>query len=423
MDGRPRGDLRYGLSRRAVLGAVPGLAAAAVLAPARPAVAGSAVAGSAVAGSAGSAVGGSAGAAGSQVGGRRGGALRVRGADLSFTLQEEAVGTRYRDGRVAGRVEQLLARRGATHARLRVWTDPPAGYSDRHSALALARRARRAGLRVLLDLHYSDFWADPAHQTTPAAWAGQDLPALTRTVHAYTRDLIAWFARHGAPVDMVQVGNEITAGMLWPLGRIYQDDGQHWPEFTALLAAGIAGARAGNPRGHRLEVMVHIDRGGDNGGSVWFYDHLAAAGVDFDVIGLSYYPFWHGPLAALRQNLDDLAGRYGKPLVVVETAYPWTTGDGDSLANFITGPDQLPDGDRFPPTPAGQAAYFEALRDVLAAVPGGLGAGFVDWEPEWVPGVGWEPGAGNPNDNLTLFDFAGRALPAVAAFRPPGRVR
>jgi arabinogalactan endo-1,4-beta-galactosidase len=400
VDGRREpGDGARGVSRRALLGAVPGAAAALIVAPA----------------AADAAVPSSRGRPGSRV-------LRVRGGDLSFTLQEEAVGTRYADRGLVRPVERLLARRGATYARLRVWTDPPAGYSDRRSALVLARRARRAGLKVLLDLHYSDFWADPAHQSTPAAWAGQDLATLTRTVRAYTRDIVADFARHGAPVDMVQIGNEVTAGMLWPLGQIYQDDRQHWPEFAALLSAGIAGARAGNPRGHELEVMVHIDRGGDNGGSVWFYDHIAAAGVDFDVIGLSFYPFWHGPLAALEQNLTDLATRYRKPLVVVEAAYPWTTGNGDDLDNFVTGADQLPDGDRFPPTPAGQAAYFEALRAVLAAVPHGLGAGFVDWEPEWVPGVGWEPGAGNPNDNLAMFDFQGRGLPALAAFRPPGRL-
>jgi arabinogalactan endo-1,4-beta-galactosidase len=389
---------RSALSRRTLLRAVPGLAAAAAVAPNLvPTVA--------------AASGGRAP--------RPARALRVRGADVSFTLQEEAVGARFTDGRAVRRVEDILARHGATYVRLRVWTNPPAGYSDQAAAIRLARRARRAGLKVLLDLHYSDFWADPAHQTTPAAWAGQDLATLARTVRRYTRDIVADFARCGAPVDMVQIGNEITAGMLWPLGQIYQDDRQHWPEFTTLLAAGIAGARAGNPRGHDLEVMVHIDRGGDNGGSVWFYDHVRDAGVDFDVIGLSFYPFWHGPLSALQQNLDDLAARYGKPLVVVETAYPWTTGDGDDLANFITSADQLPDADRFPPTPAGQAAYFEALRSVLAGVPGGLGAGFVDWEPEWIPGVGWEPGAGNPNDNLTMFDFTGHALPSLAAFRSP----
>ncbi len=350
---------------------------------------------------------------------------RIRGADLSFTPQLEAAGVRFRDhGRVRP-VERILADRGANYLRLRIWTNPPAGYSTEATALAMARRARRAGMRVLLDLHYSDFWADPGHQTTPAAWQDQDLPTLAATVRRYTRDLIADFARAGAPVDMVQIGNEVTGGMLWPLGQVYQSDGAHWDGFATLLNAGITGAREG-VRGRPPRVMLHIDRGGDNGGSVWFYDHILAAGVtDFDVIGLSYYPFWHGPLSALRANLDDLSPRYGRDLVVAETAYPWTTGNGDDLANSFDSESQLPDGAAYPATPQGQAGYFSALRDVLAQVPDGRGAGFFDWEPEWIPGVGWEPGAGNPNDNLTMFDWQGNALPSVAAFSPtattPGR--
>jgi arabinogalactan endo-1,4-beta-galactosidase len=349
-------------------------------------------------------------------------ALSIRGADLSFTPQLEAAGVRYTDrGRVRP-VERILAAHGANYVRLRVWTAPPAGYSDAASALAMARRAKRAGLKVLLNLHYSDFWADPAHQTTPAAWQGRDLPALAATVRGYTRGIVAGFARQGAAVDMIQIGNEVTAGMLWPVGQLYPADGtQRWAEFTTLLKAGIAGAREGNPGNHRLDVMVHVDRGGDNGGAVWFYDHIAAEGASFDVIGLSYYPFWHGPLAALRANLGDLSTRYGKPLVVAEAAYPWTLDNGGQLGNFIGSPDQLPDGAQFPATPAGQAAYFEALRSVLSGVPGGLGAGFFDWSPAWIPGVGWAPGEGNPNDNLTMFDWTGAALPVIDAFRPADR--
>jgi arabinogalactan endo-1,4-beta-galactosidase len=162
--------------------------------------------------------------------------------------------------------------------------------------------------------------------------------------------------------------------------------------------------------------MVHIDRGGDNGGSRWFFDHVPVAGVD--VIAQSYYPFWHGSLADLRANLNDLAVRYAKDLVVVETAYPRTLGNGGELANLITDAASLPDGDLFPATPQGQAAYFEALRAVLLQVPGRRGARFVEWEPEWIPAVGWEPGAGNPNDNLTMFDWSGAALPSLGAFRP-----
>jgi arabinogalactan endo-1,4-beta-galactosidase len=345
----------------------------------------------------------------------------IRGADISFTLQEEAAGTVYRLDGHRMPLERLLSKAGANWVRLRIWTAPPAGYSDLAQALRLAERAQHAGLKVLLDLHYSDFWADPGKQFTPAAWAGQDLPTLAKTVHDYTADVINAFARRRIPVDMVQIGNEVTAGMLWPVGQIYPPgtDVQRWPEFTTLVKAGIAGARAANPHGHRLRTMLHIDRGGDNGGSQWFFDHVLAQGVQFDVIGESFYPFWHGPMSALTANLNDLATRYGKPIVVVETAYPWTMADGDDLANSVSDPATLPDGAAYPPTPAGQAAFFTDLRRIIRSVPYGLGAGFLDWEPEWIPGVGWEPGAGNPNDNLTMFDFSGHALPSIrAAFRP-----
>jgi arabinogalactan endo-1,4-beta-galactosidase len=338
---------------------------------------------------------------------------RIRGADISFTLQEEAVGKVYRDGGVVGPVERILATRGSNYVRLRVWTAPPAGYSTLQSALTLGRRAQQAGLKILLDLHYCDFWADPGKQPTPAAWAGQNLSTLAATVRTYTRDAVGAFARQGTPVSMVQVGNEITNGMLWPLGQIYRSDGQHWQEFATLLKAGITGAReAGAP-----SVMVHIDKGGDNGACRYFYDRVLAQGAQFDVIGLSYYPFWHGALSALRSNLNDLSPRYGKDLVVAETSYPWTLNNGDGLGNFINTPSQLPDGARFPATTTGQAAYFEELRNILAAVPGGRGAGFFVWEPGWLPGVGWAPGEGNPNDNLTMFDWSGNALPSLRGFR------
>lgn len=348
---------------------------------------------------------------------------RVRGADLSFTLQLEKAGARWRAHRHTAPVEQIFRRAGANWVRLRVWVDPPAGYSTLESAIVLARRAKRVGLKVLLDLHYSDFWADPAHQSTPAAWQGQTLAQLARTVHRYTRHVLEAMSRAGAHADMVQIGNEITSGMLWPLGKLYDGSAdQNWPGFTTLLGAGIAGARAARVRGPRPRVMVHIDRGGDNGGSRYFFDHVFAAGLHLDVIGQSYYPFWHGSLHDLQNNLIDLATRYGKDLVVVETAYPWTLENGDDLENILNALDELPDATVWPPTPEGQLAYFIALRGVFSHVPNGHGLGFMAWEPEWIPGVGWTPGEGNPNDNLTLFDFQGRALPALDAFRP-GRMR
>ena len=338
----------------------------------------------------------------------------IRGADISFAPQVEDAGGAFSDRRGVRSVEDILADNGANWVRLRLWVDPPAGYSDLDSVKEMALRAEEAGLEVLLDLHYSDFWADPGKQPIPAAWEGQDLDELAQTVRTYTRDVIAELAAQGSPVDMVQIGNEVTAGMLWPVGEIYAEDPGRWSEFATLVQAGIDGARAGNPEGHDLRTMIHIDRGGDNAGARWFYDHLLEQGVDFDVIGLSFYPFWHGTLTDLRDNLHDLAARYDRDIVVVETAYAWTLDNGDDLTNFITSPSDLLDG--YPATPVGQEDFVRDLRAVVRSVPAGHGLGFFYWEPEWLPVVGWEPGAGNPNDNMTLFDWEGQALPSIDVF-------
>jgi len=348
------------------------------------------------------------------------GALSVRGADLSFLPQLEEAGVRYYD--LAGRVrpaEKILAKAGANHMRLRVWVNPPPGYSTRASALALARRAKRAGMKIVLDPHYADFWADPSKQPIPEGWP-TDLDGLTAKVYSYTRDLVKAFAAQGTPVDIFQMGNEITNGILWPVGQLYGADGsQHWAEFATLLKAGIAGARAGADKKHPMRVMLHIDKGGRMGDTRWFFDNIATQQVPYDILGQSYYPMWHGSLAELQANLEDSVARYGKPVLLAEIAYPWTFEDGDQRGNIV-GPDaDLPDAARFPATPEGQAGFFQAVRDVLLAIPAGNGLGFLAWEPEWVPGVGWQPGAEASNDNLTQFDFTGHALPSVRAYRRP----
>jgi arabinogalactan endo-1,4-beta-galactosidase len=291
-------------------------------------------------------------------------------------LLEEGIGKGTSDNGVEEPVELIIARCGASYVRLRIWVDPIPGWSDPGSALVLARRAHDAGMRLFVDLHYSDTWADPANQSIPVAWRGQSLVTLAESLRNYTRDVVAAFAEQGTPVGMLQVGNEIADGFLWPLARIGRAEGESWSEFTTLLRAGIMGARAGTPDGQELIIVIHTERGGDNVGARHFYDQLLEENICFDVIGLSYYPFWHGPLAGLRDNVTDLAARYDKD-VVVETAYPWTLDNPRAQPDrFCTSEEQLPDVEAYPATPEEQAAYFEALRSCLQGIPGDRGLGF-----------------------------------------------
>jgi arabinogalactan endo-1,4-beta-galactosidase len=339
----------------------------------------------------------------------------IVGYDISSLQQVEDEGRTFSQEDGVRPLEHILGRHGATHVRLRLWVDPPLPYNDLPRLLAMAKRVKVAGLQLLVDFHYADFWADPGKQPTPQRWQNQDLPTLAQTVQDYTRSVVAALASQGTPAEMVQIGNEVTNGMLWPQGQIYGSGPERWAEFTTLLKAGIAGARAGAPAGQRPRVMVHIDRGGDNAGSRYFFDHLQAHGVAFDLIGLSYYPWWHGPLSNLQYNLNDLAKAYHKGICVVETAYPWTFADGDGYPNNV-GPGTF----LYTPyraTPKGQLSYLRKLLSVVRSTPGGHGLGLFYWEPAWIPGVGWEPGAGDAWDNLTLFDFKGRSLPGITAYQ------
>ncbi len=350
------------------------------------------------------------------------------GGDLSFTPQELAAGAKFSyHGRPQSPV-QIMRENGANYVRMRLWVNPPPGYSDLASDLTLAHAVHAAGMKIYLDIMYSDFWADPQHQNIPAAWQGQDLAQLTSTVRSYTEQVISAFARQGTPVDMVSIGNEIRNGILWPAGQVTDPaNPAGYGNLATLLKAGVAGARAGNPPGHQLLIMMHYDQGGDNRLSQAFFQNLVAQGVPFDVIGLSYYPFFHGAISAMRQNVDALAGQFHKKIVIAETQYPWTLANGnspigDSTGNFVWQPSQLSPG--YPASPGGQLSFVTDELSILAQVPDGLGAGLFYWAPDWIPGVPWEPGTGigTPNANLTLFNSEGVALPSIGLFRNPAAV-
>jgi arabinogalactan endo-1,4-beta-galactosidase len=338
----------------------------------------------------------------------------IIGHDLSFAVQEAAAGATYTDRGRAKLPERILADHGANWVRLRPWVDPPPGYSDLPGVLAMARRAKAAGMRLLLDPHYSDFWADPQKQPIPDSWP-KDLPSLALKVHDYTRDVLNALAAQGTPAAMLQLGNEIRNGMLWPTGQLDGSQAQ-WDALGTLLLAAAAGARDAD--GPTPRLVVHFDQGGDNAYSRWFYDNIVAQRVvrrDRPVLlpvlarhAVAAAGERRRPRAALRPRRRDRRDPVG-----------WTLENGDSESNFLWTTDLLLPG--YPATPNGQLGFTSDLLSIMAAVPNGRGLGVFYWEPEWIPGVGWQPGAGTPNDNLTLFDFSGRALPAASFADPLAR--
>ena len=349
------------------------------------------------------------------------------GGDLSFTPQELAAGATFSNEGRPGTPVTILREAGANYVRMRLWVAPPAGYSDLASDLALARQVHASGMKIYLDIMYSDFWADPQHQNIPAAWQGQDLTQLTATVRSYTQQVISAFAQQGTPVDMVSIGNEIRNGILWPIGEINCTSCGGWGNLAQLLQAGVSGAQAGDPAGHKLLIMMHYDQGGNYALSSAFFSQLEGQGVPFDVIGLSYSPFFHGTISAMRSNVDQLATQFGKPIVIAETQYAWTLANGnsplgDGTGDFVWQTSQQSAG--YPFTPAGQLSFVTDELSILAQVPDGLGAGLFYWAPDWIPGVPWTPGAGigSPNVNLTLFNFQGQALPSINIFGNPAEV-
>lgn len=291
------------------------------------------------------------------------------GADVSWLQSQEDKGTVFSaDGRQGDAIE-ILCDKGFNYIRLRIFVDPRSsmgyshrdGYCDLEHTLTMARRIRQAGASLLLDFHYSDDWADPQKQIMPLAWQTFSREEVEQAVYAHTREVLEALCRQGTPPSMVQVGNEISNGMLWPYGSIrHSFDG-----LCRLLENGIRAVRECVPE---AAVMLHVALGGQNEESVRFFDEMIRHDIDFDLIGQSYYPEWHGTVTDLENNLRDLAVRYRKPLIVVE---------------YRQG--------------------FEDIERIMRSLPEATGRGSFIWEatsPKW----------GN------LFDENGAATPAIEAY-------
>ena len=310
----------------------------------------------------------------------------------------------------------ILKAHGWTAFRLRVFVAPVRDAPDNslENTIPLARRIKAAGALFLLDIHYSDTWADPQHQEIPVAWRGLGFDSLEAQVEAYSRDVIRALKDAGAMPDWVQVGNEITRGTLWPLGQLQipgnnqylppqpYDSVTQWDHLTRLIKAGIRGVRAGAgdtpPR-----IAIHIDRGGDWATTQWFFDHLEAAHVAYDIIAQSFYPEWrHGTLEQLWQNMNECARRYHKDFLVAETGY--------GRSHLPDNPDMM-----WPQTPEGRLQFMVDLVNTVRKAPRGVGVMY--WAPEY---EAWNED-GSPGPAVFTLDHL-RDLTARPASHAPAEV-
>ncbi|MEA0735070.1 glycoside hydrolase family 53 protein [Xanthomonas campestris] len=339
------------------------------------------------------------------------------GADLSYVNEMEECGVQYRENGVVKDPFELFHTHGANLVRVRLWNDARwTKYSDLSDVKKTIRRARAQGMQVLLDLHYSDDWADGEKQLIPKAWASiTDTDELARTLYGFTYDTLSALDRAGLMPELVQVGNESNSDLMdsipWDKKRPID-----WQRNAKLFNAGIKAVRDISARSAiKPRVMLHIAQ--PENVEPWFAAATKAGVTDFDLIGISYYRKWSTQsMAELGKTIKRLRSRFDADVVVVETAYPWTLASGDTSHNLL-GEDSLIAG--YPATPQGQARYMVDLTQLVIDTGG---AGVVYWEPAWTSSsckTRW--GTGSSWENASFFDFQhnNEVLPAIDFMHHP----
>ena len=362
--------------------------------------------------------------------------------DASAVLALENSGVKYYnfDGEEQD-VFQTLSEAGVNYIRLRVWNDPydengngyGGGNNDLPTAIELGKRATKYGMKVCIDFHYSDFWADPKRQHAPKAWEGMEIDEKCDALYDYTKDSLTQLFDEGVDVEMVQVGNEINNGMA---GEYYL------PNVTQLLKSGTKAVREiADTYNKDIQVVIHYTNIESNGEIDSLASNLQNNDVDYDIMGLSYYPFWDGSFDNMQRISRYIQKTYNKKVMIAETSYCYTSEDGDGSGNSLVGTDDIVKG--YPATVQSQATM---VRDVCAAANEAGLEGVFYWEGTWIPvgpatadnspiwekyGSGWASSyasdydpddaglyyGGCSWDNQAMFDFTGRPLPSLNVFK------
>ena len=330
-----------------------------------------------------------------------------KGMDISFVPQcvDEGMVIKDFDGTEMNPVE-IAQKYGVNSIRLRIWNNPEnvpeaKGYCSLEQTIAMARQVKKYGMSFMLDFHYSDHWADPGQQRKPKAWEHLSFEELKEAMYNYTKDTLMAFKKEGLLPDIVQIGNEIRSGFLFPEGEV-----PNWDGLVGLINAGIMGARA-VADSEEMKVMIHLDQGGRYFYiKEWFDQALAHGMLDYDIMGLSYYAFWHGTFSDIKNSMENLIQDYQKPIMVVESAYAWRR----SQKGFIDDEQIRIAG--IPATPAGQKEAIDLIMNIVASLPNNMGRGVYYWEPLCIP----REGDDGWSENMGILDESGRVMDCIESF-------
>jgi arabinogalactan endo-1,4-beta-galactosidase len=311
------------------------------------------------------------------------------GADLSFMKQAEETGFIFKENDKPKPAVKIFKDHGYNWIRLRLFHTPTDLPNNLDYTIALAKEAKKLGFKFLLDYHYSDTWADPHEQLIPKAWQHKTHPELVQAVYEYTIETMIAFRDNNVYPDMVQIGNEVSHGMLWPDGKLPEN----WNNFADLIKAGINGVNASSGTSPRPKIMIHIDRGANKNFNKYFFDKLNTYRMEYNVIGLSYYPWWHGTLHQLHECLNFIAMTYEKDIMVVETAYNWKPTE------------YIGKNAPFAESPEGQKEFLEAVNKAVVNIPENRGVGIFWWEP-----------AVSKDGSRSFFNDDGNVLPVIMVF-------
>lgn len=374
-----------------------------------------------------------------------------KGVDVSSVIALEQSGVVYRDANGDPcDLFQTLTQYGVNTVRVRIWNDPTnsvtgatygGGACDVECAVAIAERCADVGLKLLLDFHYSDFWADPAKQKAPKAWANYSHEQKQQAIYDFTAETLKRVAATGAEIAMVQIGNETTGGMCGTLLSDYNWSAEGWQLLGDLWNAG---AEAVRDYDRDVLVALHFTNPEQAGNYSYYAQMIQQSGVDYDVFATSYYPYWHGTMENLTTVMNEVAQTYDKLVMVAETSWLYTTENTDQFANTISGDGDLGEYVSYEISPEGQAACISDVFSAMKAVENGKGIGVFYWEPAWLPvgtdynqnlskwetyGSGWASQAaqeydadaqyygGSAVDNQALFDANGVPLSSLSVFQ------